>query len=81
MKIKYITKLCNIKVTHDTITYEQFYKDFKNNKTLDKLNMKNIKIQKFYVRALFQSGKVTNTENVKNIFNYRFNIPLILNNG
>ena len=46
-----LTKKCNNKIAHDTITFENYYKDFLNNNLIN-YNIDCIRIQKFLLELL-----------------------------
>ena len=48
----YMTQVCDKKIVHDTLNFEDFYKDYKDNK-IDKYNMTFRKYQEYYVKANF----------------------------
>ena len=62
-----LTKICNNKIAHNTITFEKYYKDFLKN-TLINYNIDYLKIQNFYIRALIKSNQCTDINSIKNIF-------------
>ena len=60
----FLLRPCSINITHDTCSFEEFYKDF-NEKNLSDYNMENIKYRKFYVRALYKAINADDINNIK----------------
>ena len=74
-----LIKICNNKIDHDTITFENYYKDFLKNNIIN-YNIDYIKIQKFYIRALLKKNQPTDINSIKNIFRKKYKKNTKLNN-
>ena len=61
---------CDSKIIHDIISFDIFYKDFKDN-NIKKYNLSYKRHQEYYVEQLYKENKVNNYNDI--LFNFKEN--------
>ena len=75
-----LTNICDTKIEHDIIKFDNFFKDYKDN-NLKKYNMEYRKYQEYFVKCCFKNNDIIQNIDIYKRFKEKFNLDINLTNN